>query len=235
MKICLLIIYSSSKEYFFMKCILEKFYNTYINDDFHFYFTQFRESQIDDVELEDRTIYIKGQETHLNILKKTVKSFELINKTHDYDFCIRTNISTIVDINNLNKFLNSIPKTNIYCGGCVYLIDRLDIPFGVVDKSFFGKLFVQGTSIILSKDIVQSMCNKKDKINYNIIDDVSIGLFIEEYHNNILADSKKNNAKFNFTGQYDLNAVFYRNKHNNRSSDILFMEFIIKNIQKYNN
>ena len=272
MKICILIIYSGASRsvscgdrinsgtsmdefrdetYLSMKNILKNFYSKFKNNDVYYYFTQFREVQTESIELIENDIYVKGNESYMNILDKTIKSFELMNKLHiDYDFLIRANISTIIDINNLLKFLNSIPKNNIYCGGCKLNLQWLDPNYGIVDDTLFGLNYIQGTSIILSKNIVESICNNKDKLNYKIIDDVSIGLFIKKYHNNIFVDThnlnKYNNIKVNvdqsvFMKSYgegnclesidniqNKNIVFYRNRSNLNKVDMARMEMISK-------
>jgi len=270
MKICIIIIYSGAswkgdqqnsgtsmdefrdETYLSMKNILKKFYSKFKNNDVYYYFTQFREKQTETIELIDNDIYVKGNESAMNILDKTIKSFELMNKLHiDYDFLIRANISTIIDINNLLIFLNSLPKNNIYCGGCKLNLQWLDPNYGIVDDTLFGLNYIQGTSIILSKNIVESICNNKDKLNYKIIDDVSIGLFIKEYHNNIFVDTNNlNKYKSNIVvnvdqsifiksyggGNYlesveniqNKNIVFYRNRSNSNKVDSARMEMISK-------
>jgi hypothetical protein len=234
-KICILIIYSFSKEYLEMKNILLDYYKNFKNE-IKFYFVESDENAINDVELNDNIITVKKEETRLNITYKTMEAIKLVNsKYNDLEFIIRTNISTIIDIYNLQVFLNSIPNTNIYCGGQVYRIDRIDIPSGVIDKSLFGNIFVQGTSIIFSKDIIDSLCKNIDNINYKIVDDVTFGLFIKDNHTNIIQSRipYKYNAKIlvlhDKINEKDIDnnsVVFYRNKSINRNTDVLNLKTI---------
>jgi hypothetical protein len=249
MKICILIIYSHNKEYEIMKNILEDYYSNF-EDFIYFYFLQCDNDIVNEIELNNNTILIKLDENNMNILNKTMKSIEFVyNKHSDFDFLIRTNISTIIDINNLKKFLKTIPNNNIYCGGNVFDLQWIDEESGINDTTFFGTFFVQGSSIIFSKDIIVSLCKNINKINNTVIDDVSFGLFIKQYHENILIETnnlKKFNAKIYDVG-YELNlnntidVVFYRNKiyKNKSKSRIIDINNLItiKNylIKKHNN
>lgn len=231
MKICILIIYSFSEQYALMKNILQNYYSKY-NNEIYFYFLESNEKLANDIEFHDNTISVKLPETCLNIMHKTIKSMEAVcNKHKDFDFLIRTNISTVIDISNLMKFLHSIPKNDIFCGGGTMNLQWLDHHYGIRDKSLFGTLYIQGTGIIMSRNIVNSMCKNKTKFNYSVIDDVSFGVFIKQYHYNILQSSKwlqKYNAKIKWLSDSSNvneickipNLVFYRNKSKNRENDI---------------
>jgi hypothetical protein len=246
MKIIILIIYSENETYLLMKSIIDQYYNRFKNNNIYFYYTEYKEDQQDDTVLVDNIIYVKGKEAYINILYKTVKAFEFINKLHDdYDFLIRTNISTIIDINNLISFLNLIPSNNIYAGGLIINLNWLDPHSGIVDNSLLGLKYIQGTSIILSKNIIDSMIINLDKFKYNLVDDVAIGLYIRENHNNILEDTHnliKYNAKIYYCATDYIhniidvmncisdNIIFYRHHTENRQTDICKMKLISESL-----
>lgn len=250
MKICILIIYSFSEQYALMKIILQNYYTRY-NKEIYFYFLESNEKIENDIEFHGNTINIKLPETCLNIMHKTVMSMEAVcNKHKDFDFLVRTNISTIIDIENLMKFLHSIPKNNIFCGGSIMNLKLLDHNCGINDKSLFGTVYIQGTGIIMSKDIVTSVCNNKTKFNYSVVDDVSFGVFINQYHYTILPSTlwlEKYNAKMiclsdlsNVNEIYKIpNVVFYRNKSINRINDIVHIkelsDFLLQKNKKIKN
>ena len=219
MKICIVIIYSYSELYVKMKKALHKYYSS---KDISFYFVEFNNT----AGLIENTIYVKGEEHLLHILEKTIKSFDYILKNVDFDFIIRTNISTVIDIKNLRTFLTNIPSTGIYCGGNKNKLSWLDYRSGIYDTTHFGTTFVQGTSIILSKDVVELMCKNSNEFNYNIVDDLSIGIFFKKY-DTILQKSDPYNAKFiyvnnkstNINEIIDKDAVFYRNVSDDRNTD----------------
>lgn len=219
MKICILIIYSYKSYYEKMRCILQSFYSEF---DIPFYFIQFREVQDKDIVLEDNNIFVKGAESFAGITQKTMKAFELISNMYDFDFYIRSNISTVINIINLKQFLNSIPRNNIYCGGIKFTLNWIDnTTGGNYGKELLGLPFIQGTSIIISNDIVSSLCKNIDKINYELVDDLAFAVYIRDYHNDILTDTN-NYLKYRARTECitvsnlekilsEKNVVFYRN------------------------
>jgi hypothetical protein len=74
-----------------------------------YYFTTFRENQSNPIEVEGDCIYVKGKESYLGILKKTIDAFDyLFHFIGDFDYVIRTNISTIVNIPNTSVIFKNI-------------------------------------------------------------------------------------------------------------------------------
>ena len=94
-------------------------------------------------------------------------------------------------------------------------------------------MFIQGTSIILSFDVAQQLILYKEMIKTDIIDDVSIAVFIRD----LLPDAYNN--VFNYEAKYCVNdysedCIFIRNNlfttenySTNRSIDIENMKKII--------
>lgn len=67
------------------------------------YFIEYR-NQEQDIIKKGNYLYLKGEEKIIpNLFYKTIKSIEYINKNYDYDFLLRTNLSTKF---NLKKLLN---------------------------------------------------------------------------------------------------------------------------------
>jgi hypothetical protein len=204
-----------------------------------FYFTEYKQ-QSKEIDVNEHNIYINGEEKTLNIIYKTAKAIEYIYKMHsDIDFLVRTNLSTVIDFTNLHKKLNSIPKFDIYGGGYLYNLQWISENDGIYDKSLWGLQFYQGTAIILSKDIIESMCNNLTNINYTLVDDVSIGLYVKEYHINALKNLQISNCKFIFSQDNKNNdiiedAIFYRNSRGNRELDIDNMQIIMNKLLKIN-
>lgn len=86
----------------------------------------------------------------------------------EYDYIIRSNSSSFINIANLEKTLNSgvIGPSNY--GGWHY------------DKQFFGMSFMSGTMIVIPKQII-SKINSQDVSRYSHhCDDVALGYIIEE-------------------------------------------------------
>jgi hypothetical protein len=139
------------------------------------YFIEYRGETGDcqEILLENNTLYFKGEETLVNILAKTYYSFHyFINQTEKkYDFFIRTNLSTVCDLNALMHFLEWLPsKERIYSG--------IRMPFYNLESLDYWFKFVSGIGIILSRDVVEIIL---DPVNRTLLqtvqhmDDVDIG------------------------------------------------------------
>jgi len=93
------------------------------------------------------------------ILMKSMMAFGHILERYDFDYVVRTNISTFWHFNNLLNVLDKLPNKN-----CIA---------GKINK----KNFISGTSIILSKDLIEYIVKNTNKIRINISDDVELSHF----------------------------------------------------------
>ena len=179
MKIVLLVIYSEGDPiYDKMLEVQRKYIHNY--DTISTYFVMMKENLEDDVVINGDFIYVKGKESLLNILEKTIKALDyLVNvQKLEFDFFIRSNISTIINIPSLIKYLSHIPKTNIYRTGYRCAIQSTNVEYGITDIGLYGLYFASGTSIVMSNDIFSHMLSNKNTLRYDIIDDVAIGLYV---------------------------------------------------------
>jgi hypothetical protein len=133
-------------------------------------------------------LYINGRETFLpGILEKTIKAFDIIhNKLKlEYDYIFRTNISTVVHIENTQSYLSHFPNptNNMYYVGPLVQLQWLDHHSGIVDKRYWGTPFCSGTCIILSHALIANIVRNREKLHYNIIDDISIGHYVSQNEN----------------------------------------------------
>jgi hypothetical protein len=236
-----LVLYSDDKEYNKMKKITEKYYNIFKNVKTIYY--KFDNTIKEDYKLEDSLLRIKGNETYIpGILDKTIKAFEYV-KDYEYDYLVRSNISTIVNFKLLDKKLTIKPVE--YSGGQILNLQWLDEKGGIIDKTHFGLPFVAGTSIIFSKKIINKILQNKEKINYKLIDDVSIGLLMSNVLNKTAENIKNNNYIYvpNINGNKtqlrkiisDKPYIFYRNNNIDRTIDVKNMSFIVKYLLNKNN
>lgn len=155
-----------------------------------YYFIIFKEL-IDNeylVDNENYMLYIHGKETYLpGILDKTIKAFDIIhNKLKlEYDFIFRTNISTVVHIENTHSYLSNFinPKKEMYYIGPAVTLQWLDRSCGIIDRRYWGTNYCSGTCIILSAKLIENIVMNREKIHYNIIDDVSIGHYVSRVEN----------------------------------------------------
>lgn len=181
--ILLLRIYSENQDkYVKMKSIHDKYTTNRICPDNIDVFYVLSDNTInEDIKLEGNIVKVKGNEGILNILGKTIKALEFLCKYKDYDYIVRSNISTFIHYKKLVEYIDTLPTTNVYTSGIISLIKWKHKSYGVLDKhknTFSGS----GTGIIMSADVLRDLLSNKEKLDYSVVDDVAIGVYMSEYN-----------------------------------------------------
>ena len=194
-KIIILAIYNESPDYIQMYMSHVKYLNHLKQDTFgttmpRYYFITFKNLGNKDYLVDDKNymLYIHGRETFLpGILEKTIKAFDIIhNKLKlEYDYIFRTNISTVVHIENTLSYLAPFPNptTEMYYIGPIVQLQWLDQHSGIIDNRYWGTPFCSGACIILSHALIENIVRNREKLHYNIIDDISIGHYVSQNEN----------------------------------------------------
>lgn len=233
MKILVLLIFSPSEIYNEMLQLQKKYINNHTNIDT--YFITLNEEQSDDIIVKDDVIFVKGKENYTNILFKTIESLSYINNTipDKYDFIVRSNVSTIINLDNLYNYLLSIPNKNVYTGGKVETLRWLLQTYEISEKKqekrndYYGLKYIQGTEIIISNDVVEEILKIKENIEYDIVDDVKLGIIIRDYFPEIYEKIDNHIMPKISYNNYEENSVFIRNRSFERKMDIHRMRYII--------
>ena len=202
--------------------------------------SKFSETNTKSIELDNDIIFVNQKETYFNILNKTLKAMEYIDNVLklDYDFMIRTNVSTVINIPQLLKELSPLPKQNICIGGNKMQIKWTCSAYGINDNRYNGRWFVQGTSIIFSKDVCADIVKNQHKIEKKIVDDISLFMYLGNF-NPIAYESVNKHAVSFYECSEGLdqlylipkNYAFYRNKSETmRDEDIMRMRFLCNNL-----
>lgn len=111
------------------------------------------------------TIYIPGEESLRHILTKTVYAFEHVNIL-EYDFIIRTNLSSLWNFTRTYEMLQLLPKENVYAGAFC---------------SYYNVMYASGSGMIFTPDVCKKLLDNKDRLfEINIVDDVDIGSVMKE-------------------------------------------------------
>jgi len=234
-KILHFVLYSRTDEIFRnMYNVTHNYYKIYNNNVKTIYYALDNTIE-NDYKIEDDILLIKGEEIFSNITYKTIKAFDFFkNEVDNYDYIVRSNISTII---NFKVLLDYFMKNEIiYGGGSIMRLYMLDPKSGVIDSSLFGLIFVQGTCIILNKTIFKSFIENKEKIRFDLVDDLCIALFVKNNHNLDISSVKMQHIP-NFNGAKDNifhfikndidNIVAYRNKNRfSETIDVLQMKHI---------
>jgi len=104
------------------------------------FFLQTNPNQLEDINISNDTIIVKTNFGQNDLIDNTIVALDYIRKNFNYNFILRTSISSFWILDRLSKELNTIPKINIYAG--------------LLSDSPQGQQFVSGSGILLSKDIV---------------------------------------------------------------------------------
>ncbi|MCR9137844.1 MAG: hypothetical protein NXI27_17730 [Alphaproteobacteria bacterium] len=125
------------------------------------------------------------------ILSKTIFALEVL---HDrYDVFFRTNLSSMIKISAFEEFVES--RESICYSGAWTWTDSLRkdlVHHGKIgpEKSiksleelddYEGNTFVSGAGYFLNSDEARSLVEKRDRIRYDIADDVSVGLMLRRH------------------------------------------------------
>lgn len=227
-KILNLILYSSDNKYDQMKDILIE-HNK--NHNIRSYFYCYKSDMTIPYEIVDDILYISGKESCIpGILEKTLKAFDIF-KDEDYDYIVRSNISTIIDYKELLKYL-AMGKFD-YGGPQYYTYTTVDLQTGMTkgkNDKYKNHHFVTGICIILSKKAVKLLTdNVKDILSYELIDDVAIGVYLHD--KKLIRKELGENKLLDKNLTYKPGYIVYRNKSDNRDLDIVNMKMLIYNLR----
>lgn len=115
----------------------------------------------------ENTMYIKNHETYIpGILQKTISAIEFCIRNFEFDYIYRTNLSSLLDI---NKLYNFILNTSIKYGGVI--------------GNYNGIKYASGSGFLLSKDTSLYLVENNNLLNYQVIDDISIGELLNKKYN----------------------------------------------------
>jgi hypothetical protein len=172
-KVLVLVIASDGTEAFVE---LQKIWRSYMNVDpehFEVYFIRGNPELASEYEIEGNDLTVKSVESYVpGILDKTILSMEvMMPRLQEFDFVLRTNLSSFYVFPRLVDFVKTMPKEGCYCGMQLHLSN---IPkFGMVN-------FVSGAGILLSTDLVKLLVQEKESIfalDKELPDDMILGIF----------------------------------------------------------
>ena len=159
---------------------LQKIWEAYMNSDpkhFEVYFLRGDPNLKTPYEIKKNEILVKIEESFApGILNKTILGMEAMQpRLEEFDYVIRTNLSSFYPFDNLLKYLNTLPRKRCYCGVSLYQTKELGLPpeIDIIP-------FISGAGIILSPDLVDLLVKDHGELeNYKtqLPDDVFMGLF----------------------------------------------------------
>jgi len=131
----------------------------------------------------DQLLEIKGHETYIpGILMKTLQAVDICLKLFDFDVLVRSNVSTIINSDVLEEKLSKYDISGMFYAGTKITITEKNPIYGITDNNFHiynGFEMAPGTSIILSNELCKHLVLNANKLDYKLIDDVSIATYIK--------------------------------------------------------
>ncbi len=148
-----------------------------------------------------RMLNVPGTESWCpGILKKTMAGFRFFSSSDfDFDYVVRTNASTFIDMEGLYNELSQVHLArSIHAldvsARCPYIAmghvstlasDTINYSFGLTEDSmnlYRNERFFQGVCIIMNRALYNELVDRSTtSINCNIVDDVELGHFIFSY------------------------------------------------------
>ena len=200
MKVLLLIL-SSNGEYY---RAFKETWKSYMNSHKHIdsFFIELH-PDISSLEKDDNVLAFEGEESFMpGCLQKTVLAMQ--KYIDEYDYVVRTNLSSVVHLPRLYKCLEQISDPLYYAG---------------VNGYHQGIRYCSGALFIMSKNVASYVSQHAD-INSSLIDDVCIGHLITQKYGLIHGSLHRQESILGNIEIEDPTCFHYRFKSSNRHHDI---------------
>lgn len=179
----LILIITTDNQPFYLEA--QKIWKAYMNSDpdhFEAYFIRGNPDLAKPFEISGNDLTVKTAESLVpGIVNKTILSLEALEpRLNEFDYVIRTNLSSFYPFGNLRKYLSTLPKEKAYAGISLYQPRSLGLP-----PDLDNVPFISGAGIILSRDLAKMMIKdhkELDKYKDQMPDDVFIGLFYQRHN-----------------------------------------------------
>ena len=124
----------------------------------------------DGIKFERDCIYVnKADSTNVEIIKKTLAAIKHCLNQYEFNYLLRTNLSSFYSINNLLLSLNDLPKANCYAG---YK--------GIFQNEENLISFCSGSGFLLSRDVCEYLYANSSLFDVgNLNDDVWVGKVLQ--------------------------------------------------------
>lgn len=161
---------------------LQKIWEAYMNSDpehFEAYFLRADPKLATKFQINKNEIILKTYEGFVpGILNKSIMALEALQpRLNEFDYVVRTNLSSFYSYPRLLNFLQTLPSKKCLCGVSMREVDKPYLKLGEIP-------FISGAGIILSSDLAQLLAknhHKLEKYKTELPDDVFIGLFFHRY------------------------------------------------------
>lgn len=114
------------------------------------------------IRLKDPAIHAQVKDMYLTFPWKLLAMYKYVLKNYEFDYLFRTTSSSYVRAIELSKISEVLPRKKYYGGAIAYE----------------GARFAAGNNVLMSRDLVERIALRKCVINPTIIEDVSLGNYI---------------------------------------------------------
>lgn len=225
MKILMLILSSPSTNevYNLHKQVWLRYMNS--NPNINCFFIEYSTSEDfsnENIIIKGNTVFIKGIESYNpGCREKTFDCFEYFmnnKKLYEYNYIIRTNMSSLWNFKTLIKHLETLPTREVYSG---------------VIGSYSNINFVSGAGMIITPDIVELLVKNREMSNKcNILDDVDIAFIMKSLNISPIQASRTDIYSMEMFNNFKYNNDIYHyrirwNNENLRHEEVIVMNKIL--------
>ena len=196
-----------------------------------FFFITFKKLSSEFI-IDGNILYINGVESMIpGILNKSIVAMDILtNKLKfEYDFLVRTSVHDIINFIQLEKYVTKLSLNKNYYIGPINNLQWFDHKCGITDTTYFGTEYCGGSFILRNKNLVINILENKDKLNYNLVDDLSIGLYVTQIvkPTDITSLCSIKEHSFVFTDVIHKICYFFNQNKENRIIDVNNLKAIV--------
>jgi hypothetical protein len=159
----------------------------------------------------DGVLHVPGNESFVpGILHKTMEAFAYCARHFEFDFVVRSNISTVIDFPRLP--IHELTDPVVYASAYVW------------NKEDRANAFASGTNIILNRAAVEFLLAYRDRLDHGVIDDVAIYRALTT-----VAAPRQLSTEMVWNGE-DRAGVVFRSRSDDRADDVARMRRIVDRI-----
>jgi hypothetical protein len=97
--------------------------------------------------------------------ERTIQVLEWVSKNKEYDYILRINSSSYLNLQNLRSYIDNLQIDDVYAGRMM---------------DYHGTGYISGAGILLSKNLVNLVLEKKLNWNHKLLDDVALGVLLNK-------------------------------------------------------
>lgn len=140
-------------------------------EDLELIFVRSRKNSKPEYIKEESILYVDSSDGVHDTYEKVLKAFKFIDEHFEYDYILKTNTSTYINISLLKKFIEELPENdkNIYG------------PRYIINGSSGGKMYFRGSFLLFPRTVIKDVI-KSGKLGVKNVDDGEIFKRLHVYY-----------------------------------------------------